>query len=73
VKEVDIQVQGLFDDVRLTRVGWTISYRSWSWIQSLSPSSSHAMGAGPRTLVDIGKIAVLPTCRTEGSSLYEEW
>jgi hypothetical protein len=68
----DVQIQRLLDDIRLARVGCGFSV--FLRIRQASIELvSQAIGAGPRTLVEIGRMAVLPTWRTEGSSLKEEW
>ena len=64
------EVEGLVDDVRRVRVGCGAS---------AGPRAAHAQsddapsGAGPRILVLIGRMERLPTWRTSGSSLSEEW
>lgn len=60
VEERDVQIKCFLDYVRLTWVGYSISYLS-RFLPGYQIYSSQAIGAGPRTLVDIGSIAVLPT------------
>jgi len=39
----------------------------------ISGNDGSADGAGPRILVFIGRMAMLPACLIDGSSLNEEW
>lgn len=81
------EVEGLFDDVWLTGVGYTsVLHRRHVCCQIpaapdpveeraslVRDNHLHEIGAGPLILVVMGNTAILPSWRTEGSVLNAEW
>ena len=66
------EVEGLVNDVCRVRVRCTA--RMSGKISQVQDGSGDApSGAGPRILVLMGRMERLPTWRTSGSSLYDEW